>query len=173
MTSARFAKWNGCGREGDGDEPANRGTKQDRALVTAVSVPRGMDRHRGRRYTILGLMLLDEPCEVTRISLPLISPGAIGLKRFPTRGTKCTCTQVGATNASVGMLARKTTRFRSGGYSGTKGVAERQSQGPNGSAARLRESMSRDERARRETRRAERSQRSPVGDRSPRWSRRS
>ena len=35
VTSARFAKWNWCGREGDGDEPATRGTQQNRALVTA------------------------------------------------------------------------------------------------------------------------------------------
>jgi len=63
----------------------------------------------------------------------------------------------------LGCWRRKTTRFRSGAHRGTEEVAERPSQAPNGSAARLRESMSRDERVRRETRRAKRSQRSPVG----------
>ena len=36
VTSARFAKWSGCGREGDGDEQATRGAKQNRALVAAI-----------------------------------------------------------------------------------------------------------------------------------------
>ena len=39
VTSARFAKWNGCGREGKGRR-AGRGAKQNRALVTANDTAR-------------------------------------------------------------------------------------------------------------------------------------
>jgi hypothetical protein len=35
VTSARFTKWNGRGRQGDGDEPATRETQQNRVLVSA------------------------------------------------------------------------------------------------------------------------------------------
>ena len=54
----------------------------------------------------------------------------------------------------LGCWRRETTRFRRGAHSGTKEVAERPSQAPNGSAARLRELFSRDERAWRKAKRA-------------------
>ena len=54
----------------------------------------------------------------------------------------------------LGCWRRETTRFRRGAHSGTKEVAERPSQAPNGSVARLRELCSRDERAWRKAKRA-------------------